>query len=640
MSYSLSPSQLLALGYQPPKQSNQRPSTAPSPPLRATATANTSSSRTSNTSTTTKSSSSAVTTAAAPAPAPAPASVAPPSPTLSVAGTGQYPSTNKSFRKALTQQIHPVWVPDDFAKHCLLCYTSFTFFRRRHHCRNCGSLVCGSCSKARLELPFVSPDRKVRVCIACVHQIEAETMADATPEDAIDAARNMVSVAPASGLAADTKYSSSDASGTTTTTGTGTAAAKQTMLEAILDGFDPFDLSHLPDIVQALDHDSLEFKAMHTLYGRRVLGLWHYEQDQLGMAARQVVDFIELSQQLVPDVDFDNIPEINGMDQKLLDDLHKAASEVDEKDPFWYPADVIRVLERKYSHQWTSDSDEPYQSVLTADSIQSILPLSETNRKTVIQIVKDFYSHDAIVHLQKEWAGVQKLVETLIDDQGWEEITCANGIKTLFRYEPGTPTITLKTLGSINAPVFNVLAIVNEVDLLETFIPRCKTRVLKQVSRFRQLAYGKVNLPWPFADREDIIEGRGVDLFENRAVVILLHDRDDAKDVWHGVQTPDPDGAQRIEMHMGGALIVPRGPENTFMCGLANIDPKISFIPTSLLNFINKHIAYYGFVLFRKKTRRIKGSEHEKRIKEKVEIYGEVRRRLDLYRSIIGLDIG
>lgn len=41
----------------------------------------------------------------------------------------------------------PVWVPDDAAKACYKCQDTFTLISRRHHCRVCGLLVCGKCSR-------------------------------------------------------------------------------------------------------------------------------------------------------------------------------------------------------------------------------------------------------------------------------------------------------------------------------------------------------------------------------------------------------------------------------------------------------------------------------------------------------------
>ena len=43
-----------------------------------------------------------------------------------------------------------VWVPDSHAKNCTVCNDKFSFVNRRHHCRRCGALVCGKCSKYKL----------------------------------------------------------------------------------------------------------------------------------------------------------------------------------------------------------------------------------------------------------------------------------------------------------------------------------------------------------------------------------------------------------------------------------------------------------------------------------------------------------
>lgn len=51
----------------------------------------------------------------------------------------------------------PVWVPDSKADRCMKCTEGFGVWRRRHHCRLCGAVVCWACStKVRflLFLPF------------------------------------------------------------------------------------------------------------------------------------------------------------------------------------------------------------------------------------------------------------------------------------------------------------------------------------------------------------------------------------------------------------------------------------------------------------------------------------------------------
>jgi len=68
--------------------------------------------------------------------------------------------------KAETGHEAPVWVPDNANAACALCATEFTFIKRRHHCRHCGSVICGDCSRHRFLLPHI--DKKPsRICDIC-----------------------------------------------------------------------------------------------------------------------------------------------------------------------------------------------------------------------------------------------------------------------------------------------------------------------------------------------------------------------------------------------------------------------------------------------------------------------------------------
>ena len=61
------------------------------------------------------------------------------------------------------------WTPDWSSSSCELCHKQFSiFFVRRHHCRQCGRLLCGVCSNYRRELPECGYDGEVRVCKDCI----------------------------------------------------------------------------------------------------------------------------------------------------------------------------------------------------------------------------------------------------------------------------------------------------------------------------------------------------------------------------------------------------------------------------------------------------------------------------------------
>lgn len=59
------------------------------------------------------------------------------------------------------------WVPDEEAKNCMACQKAFTAIKRRHHCRNCGGVYCGTCSTKRFPLLEKGYSDPVRVCDKC-----------------------------------------------------------------------------------------------------------------------------------------------------------------------------------------------------------------------------------------------------------------------------------------------------------------------------------------------------------------------------------------------------------------------------------------------------------------------------------------
>eukprot|EP00164_Ancoracysta_twista_P003301 GFYU01004409.1.p1 GENE.GFYU01004409.1~~GFYU01004409.1.p1 ORF type:complete len:860 (-),score=269.31 GFYU01004409.1:109-2688(-) len=67
------------------------------------------------------------------------------------------------------------WVPDDASICCLVCSRRFTELYRRHHCRHCGSLICGACSSKKLAIENFSNKKKNRVCDSCFNQLNAKS---------------------------------------------------------------------------------------------------------------------------------------------------------------------------------------------------------------------------------------------------------------------------------------------------------------------------------------------------------------------------------------------------------------------------------------------------------------------------------
>ncbi|NXS37732.1 ZFY16 protein, partial [Pomatostomus ruficeps] len=88
----------------------------------------------------------------------------------SEAGGNQTPESAESRRTpAALSWKQPLWVPDSEAPNCMSCQAKFTFTKRRHHCRACGKVFCGSCCKRKCKLQYM--EKEARVCTGCYDDI-------------------------------------------------------------------------------------------------------------------------------------------------------------------------------------------------------------------------------------------------------------------------------------------------------------------------------------------------------------------------------------------------------------------------------------------------------------------------------------
>ena len=64
--------------------------------------------------------------------------------------------------------LNPIaFVPENVVSACMRCSELFKLRNPRYHCRNCGHVVCNSCSSKTIPLPEVGYNDPVRVCDAC-----------------------------------------------------------------------------------------------------------------------------------------------------------------------------------------------------------------------------------------------------------------------------------------------------------------------------------------------------------------------------------------------------------------------------------------------------------------------------------------
>jgi hypothetical protein len=117
---------------------------------------------------------------------------------------------------------------------------------------------------------------------------------------------------------------------------------------------------------------------------------------------------------------------------------------------------------------------------------------------------------------------------------GWKLSTDAKGIEVLYRSEPSTPILSIAAHFDVMATVKVIMMLMSECELLPTWMPPflgLEVRRLAQPSRFRQLVYMKAWMPWPFKDREMIIDAMGVDVIdEHNGILVVIRSYDAHRD--------------------------------------------------------------------------------------------------------------
>ncbi|OQR82591.1 hypothetical protein ACHHYP_15752 [Achlya hypogyna] len=79
-------------------------------------------------------------------------------------------TTNPALEMLEVDQLLPAedWVSDYERSLCPVCTRNFNTFRRKHHCRMCGEVVCGNCTLHKNVFISSVGTMNVRVCLTCI----------------------------------------------------------------------------------------------------------------------------------------------------------------------------------------------------------------------------------------------------------------------------------------------------------------------------------------------------------------------------------------------------------------------------------------------------------------------------------------
>jgi hypothetical protein len=225
---------------------------------------------------------------------------------------------------------------------------------------------------------------------------------------------------------------------------------------------------------------------------------------------------------------------------------------------------------------------------------------------------------------------LQLALEMLGDLESWEQVDDSNGIQT---YSKGSgDEFFVRGEMTMEAPVFPILALFSEIDLIPTWyalhrVPRVSAvELITQPTKFRRMLRYVLDIPWPCSNRDMVISALGVPLEESCSALVVLKS---VEDHYFGTEVPQVlEDQVRVDLHIGCINIRSLSPSKSHLTFIVRSDPHLSLIPSWLMNFGIKHFIYYFMERIRDKTAQYEGSEYERRVKANPDYYSEIQDRI------------
>lgn len=283
----------------------------------------------------------------------------------------------------------------------------------------------------------------------------------------------------------------------------------------------------------------------------------------------------------------------------------------------------------------------------------------------------EYLRHKALYDtVKREAEEVRSLLEEFQETaKDWEAtMEDGKGTKVMWKPTPGSPIHTIRLDGKLNIPVFNILAVLMEVDLYLSWVPIVmgmgmkSIELLADMDRFRKLVRADVALPWPISNRDANLFGYGVDLLDQGRVLAVARSYDCAPEVPQNVhwslfpetehlaaqnregKASEPSSANmaarseadevsegerkrdeivevlekvptqvpqvkakvvRAKIHKGGFLLTPLSEHETEISFLFQVDPDLAVVPSWLINWGMKHFSFAALGLLEKTAAKV-----------------------------------
>ncbi|XP_049400570.1 uncharacterized protein LOC125864589 isoform X2 [Solanum stenotomum] len=207
---------------------------------------------------------------------------------------------------------------------------------------------------------------------------------------------------------------------------------------------------------------------------------------------------------------------------------------------------------------------------------------------------------------------------------GWKVKQDSEEIRVMYREGPeGTPYHTLLAEGYVDGPIDVCLCISWEAELYkkwwpQTTIPTFKiatSQCLHKVRTGEQICLVRMKLSRPLSAREAVVHLFAFEYFQDGLIVVVANTISDLDSVDRSTRSyskdeiPNVQEVVRVDL-VGGFALQKVADNRSYFRTTGNLDIKLNFIPSALINFVARQLIGGGFKLYKKEVASVaKGDE-------------------------------
>ena len=167
----------------------------------------------------------------------------------------------------------------------------------------------------------------------------------------------------------------------------------------------------------------------------------------------------------------------------------------------------------------------------------------------------------------------------------WQKAFSKDGISVFSQKIPDSAVLAFKATGILKAPIEQIMEVLRRVEITKDWMPDTDIKeTVKDISDYEAITFSVNDLPWPFADRELLMNNR---LRLDREEKFLVVDLFSVELAGH----PITKNNVRAFLHMGKTLMRPVGESRTEIEFILLLDPR-GHIPTWWVNIFQKSMPF------------------------------------------------